>query len=96
MISLCCVPVVWALKGFALFLCVLQNRILGTGGESVCAKVTLADADFRVLALSHMCATDLANAHVKRKKTKNNRRPLDDGMRSVSVLDSFKVHSQQN
>lgn len=28
MISLCCVPVVWALKGFALFLCVLQNRIL--------------------------------------------------------------------
>lgn len=69
-ISLCCVPVVWALKGFALFFCVLQNRILGTGGESVCAKVTLADADLRVLALSHMCATDLAHAHVKRKKTK--------------------------
>lgn len=87
MISLCCVPVVWALKGFALFLCVLQNRILGTGGESVCVKVTLADADLRVLALSHMCATDLAHAHVKRKKKQqNNRGPLDDGTRSVSVF----------
>lgn len=40
----------------------------GTGGESVCAKVTLADADLRVLALSHVRATDLVHAHVKRKE----------------------------
>lgn len=67
MISPCCPSCLGPQRLCFVFVCVTKPYF-GTGGESVCAKVTLADADLTALALSHVCATDLAHAHVKRKE----------------------------